>query len=118
MKKYIIIFLVLLFPMSGYALDTSLSYKATFPNADDLSTTGGIELEASHEGYLAWISYEDTMLRYVGQEMADIFLWSIGLGYRIGIVKDLSIAIKGGYYLPIKSYRNTYQEAIYRQKHA
>jgi len=119
MKKYIAIFLVVfLFPCFANAFEINLSYKATFPNADDLSTTGGIELEASHEGILSWLSYEESMLRYVGQECMNISLLSAGLGYRIELVDNLSVAIKGGYYMPVKSYRNTYQEAIYRQMHA
>lgn len=118
MKKYIIILLILLFPMTGHSFETSLSYKATFPNSDALSTTGGLEFEASHEGYLVWVGYEKTMIRMVGQEMADIDMWSAGLGYRLKILEKLSIAIKGGFYKPIPSYRGTYQEAIYRQMHA
>lgn len=117
-KKYIIILLVLLIPCLSHALDTSLSYRAIFPNADNLSTADGLELKADYRGYLAWISYEESMLRYVGQECVDISLWGAGLGYEIEVVKNLSVAIKGGYYFPVKNYRNTYQEAIYRQMYA
>jgi len=110
--------LVLVLPCFACAFDVGVSYKATFPNADDLSTTGGIELEASHEGYLVWMAYEKTMMRMIGQEMSNISLWSAGLGYRLKLLERLSIAVKGGFYKPIPSYRSTYQEAIYRQMHA
>jgi len=120
MKKLIIILsILLLLPISTtFASDIRLSYKATFPNSDALSTTGGVEFEASHEGYLAWMSYEESMLRFVGQECVDISMFGMGLGYRLPIVKNLSVAIKGGYYKPFHNYRATYQEAIYRQMHA
>ena len=116
MKKLIIIFIFLMFaPLCvAHSVEVTLSGKYLLPNSENIQPLKGVELEVEHGSFLLWLSYDQTMMRLVGQELADFEIFGFGLGYKRNLFKGFSVAIKAGYYHPQKSYRVSYQEAIIR----
>ena len=92
------VILVLLFANSVYALDIDIVGKYNIYKDTGLETAPIIEMRIGNPFYI-WGSYEDTMVRLVGQEVADTKIYGGGIGIKKKI-DSISLYIQGGWYQP------------------
>lgn len=112
MRKLFVLLTMIILLTTGEACAAGLETQMTFNNYNlgALDSSLGLRVYGG-DRFRVWGSYESTMLRYGGQETADIDLFGIGIGYE-DKWKSFSYHIDLGYYEPQTSIRGGAAEGI------
>lgn len=111
LQKCIFIVVLLLMPFPAQAVvTTDLNYlHLIYPN-EDLETGRGFELslKSSKHPAFVWVSYEETVLTFGGQLMAEMKLYNMGVG-----VKKDGWYLKANYCYPKPNFFPSYKEGLW-----
>jgi len=112
MKRLFVLLAVMIFLVTGEVYATGLEAQMTFNNYNlkALDSSLGLRIYGG-DRFQVWGSYETTMLRYGGQETADINLFGVGIGFK-DRWKSFSYHVDLGYYEPQTSIRGGAAEGI------
>ncbi len=110
-SKLTVLFMIISVLIVTPTFGTKLNFTGVYSlyQNENLDSGRGLKLSADFNSPLyPWASYEETMLRFAGQEMSDMKVYGGGFG----IKKDGWFA-ELGYYLPKYELRNSYKEALW-----
>lgn len=109
--KLIILLALILFLIARPASATNLNLGAFYSiyESENLEPGRGLKLSADLDFPIyPWLSVEKTLLRFGGQEMADMEIYGVGLG-----MEKKWWFVELGYYVPRPELKPSYKEALW-----
>jgi len=94
-----------------HAFDLSITGNQVMLNSENLDPSRGISLEAGNLWRVS-LSFEDTLLRFGGQEACDVRLYGLAIVRRFQ-VGGLALDLGGGYFIPEVERRAPFREGMW-----
>ena len=94
-----------------HAFDLSVTGNQTLLESKNLDPSRGVLLEAGNLWRVS-LSFEDTLLRFGGQEACDVRLYGLAIVRQVQI-GAVTFALGGGYYMPEIERRKGFREAMW-----
>ena len=99
MKILSICILCILIASPLFAGEIAVTSTYNIYQSEKLEAAPGLKLSGGADHLYVWGSYENTLLRFGGQESVDINLYGAGLGFR-GRMEAVTLFMEIGYYYP------------------
>lgn len=118
MKTKLFFTIISIIWLHSYCLaDTMVSINQKLYKNPEIEASYGLTLSINKFHYFAWLSIDNSLIRFLGQEAADLKVIGFGLGAKHYLSKHLQLFLSCGYYYPDTELRSSSSEAIFLKMH-